>query len=378
MLPSRTLAIMKKEVRQLKRDARLLSVIFFFPVLLLTIFGYAVNFDVKHVSLAIYDQDKSELSRDFIKSLQSSEYFELVEYINSYHHVDKSLDEKTVQCVAVIPNDLTKKINSGEDVQIQYIIDGVDANTGSIIQNYVNAATLFFNQKISSELLARNGLQSYMPISIKTQFWFNPDLQTTRFLIPGLIAMILIITAVITVALSFVREKEKGTMEQIYISPLSSIELIIGKTFPFVVIALVNAGLIMVAGYFLFGVEMKGNYILLLLTTLLFLTASTSMGIFISVVADSQQVAFTAATFLSLLPSLILSGFIFPIDSMPVIIQVITNITPVKFFLVILRAIMLRGVGLEAFWEQVIYLLIFASILIVLASAISRKKAQAL
>jgi ABC-2 type transport system permease protein len=374
---SRTFAIMKKEVRQLKRDARLLSVIFFFPVLLLTIFGYAVNFDVKHVKLAVYDQDKSTLSRDFIKSLQSSEYFELVEYINSYSNVDKSLDEKIVQCVVVIPNDLTKKMNSGEDVQIQYIIDGVDANTGSIIQNYVNAATLFFNQKISSELLAKYGLQSYMPISVETQFWFNPDLKTTRFLIPGLIAMILIITAVITVALSFVREKEKGTMEQIYISPLSSIELIIGKTFPFVVIALVNAGLIMVAGYFLFGVEMKGNYILLFFTTLLFLTASTSMGIFISVVADSQQVAFTAATFVSLLPSLILSGFIFPIDSMPVAIQYITNITPVKFFLVILRAIMLRGVGLEAFWEQIIYLLLFASILIVLASVISRKKAQA-
>jgi ABC-2 type transport system permease protein len=368
---------MKKEIRQLKRDTRLLTVIFLFPVLLLTIFGFAVNFDVKHIKLAVYDQDKSELSRDFIKSLQSSEYFDLVRYVNSYSKVDKSLDEKIVQCVVVIPNDLTKKINSGEDVQIQYIIDGVDANTGSIIQNYVNGATLFFNQKISIELLAKNGLQSYMPISIETQFWFNPDLKTTRFLIPGLIAMILIITAVITVALSFVREKEKGTMEQIYISPLSSIELIIGKTFPFVVIALVNAGLIMVAGYFLFGVEMKGNYILLFFTTLLFLTASTSMGIFISVVADSQQVAFTAATFLSLLPSLILSGFIFPIDSMPVAIQLITNITPVKFFLVILRAIMLRGVGLEAFWEQVIYLLLFASILIVLASVISRKKAQA-
>ncbi|UCH65686.1 MAG: ABC transporter permease, partial [Ignavibacterium sp.] len=172
---SRTFAIMKKEVRQLTRDTRLLTVIFMFPVLLLTIFGFAVNFDVKHIKLAVYDQDKSELSRDFIKSLQSSEYFDLVQYASSYSNVDKSLDEKIVQCVVVIPNNLTKKINSGEDVQVQYIIDGVDANTGSIIQNYVNAATLFFNQKISSEILAKSGIQSYMPISIETQFWFNPD-----------------------------------------------------------------------------------------------------------------------------------------------------------------------------------------------------------
>ncbi len=188
--------------------------------------------------------------------------------------------------------------------------------------------------------------------------------------------MILIVTAVITVALSFVREKEKGTMEQLNVSSLKTIELILGKTFPFVVIALLNAGLILLAGYIFFGVEVKGSYLLLLLTTLIFLTASTSLGIFISVVSDSQQVAFTAATFVSLLPSLILSGFVFPIDSMPVIIQVITNITPAKFFINILRAIILRGVGISAFWDQIVYLLIFTTILIVLASIIGKRKAE--
>jgi ABC-2 type transport system permease protein len=376
LMLKRITAIVKKEVRQLKRDVRLLAVIFSFPVLLLIMFGYAVNFDVKNVKIVVYNQDRSELSRDFINTLNSSEYFNIVGFINNDSEVNRYLDQKIAQCVVVIPKDFSRKINLNQSTSIQFLIDGVDANTGSLIQNYMFGATARFNQKVNAEILARNGLKDFTPVSLETQFWFNPDLKTTRYLIPGLIAMILIVTAVITVALSFVREKEKGTMEQLNVSSLKTIELILGKTFPFVVIALVNAGLILIAGYIFFGVEVKGDYLLLLLTTLIFLTASTSLGIFISVVSDSQQVAFTAATFVSLLPSLILSGFVFPIDSMPVIIQVITNITPAKFFINILRAIILRGVGVSAFWDQIVYLLIFTTILIVLASVIGKRKAE--
>ena len=374
----RTFAIIKKEVRQLKRDTRLLAVIFSFPAILLIMFGYAVNFDVKNIKIAIYDQDKSVLSRDFINSLNSSEYFNIVEYLNNDNKIDMLLNQKTAQCVVVIPKDFSKKINSNQNTSIQFLIDGVDANTASIIQNYMFAATGIFNQEINSKILARSGLREFTPLSLETQFWFNPDLKTTRYLIPGLIAMILIVTAVITVALSFVREKEKGTMEQLNVSSLKSIELILGKTFPFVIIALVNAGLILLAGYIFFGVEVKGSFLLLFLTTLVFLTASTSLGIFISVVSDSQQVAFTAATFVSLLPSLILSGFVFPIDSMPWLVQIITNITPAKFFIEILRAIILRGVGISAFWDQIVYLLIFITIFVVLASVVGKRKAESL
>jgi ABC-2 type transport system permease protein len=372
----RITAIVKKEVRQLKRDIRLLAVIFSFPVLLLIMFGYAVNFDVKNIKVVVYNQDRSELSRDFINSLKSSEYFKIISIINSYDNVDKYLDQKIAQCVVVIPQDFSKKINANQNTSIQFLIDGVDANTGSIIQNYMFAATARFNQKVTAEILARNGLKSFTPISLETQFWFNPDLKTTRYLIPGLIAMILIVTAVVTVALSFVREKEKGTMEQLNVSSLKTIELILGKTFPFVVIALVNAGLILIAGYIFFGVEVKGDYLLLLLTTLIFLTASTSLGIFISVISDSQQVAFSAATFASLLPSFILSGFVFPIESMPWLVQIITNITPVKFYIEILRAIILRGVGITAIWDQIIYLTIFTTIMILLASIIGKRKSE--
>ncbi|HEX9740089.1 MAG TPA: ABC transporter permease [Ignavibacteriaceae bacterium] len=370
------LAIAKKEFRQLKRDKRLMFVIFFFPVMLLVMFGYAVNFDVKHVKIAIYDQEKSSLSRDYINSLLHSEYFDLVDMISSEKEINKYLDEKLVQCVIVIPIDLSEKLHSNREVKIQYLIDGVDGNTANIISNYANLATLTFNQKFTGEILAVKGMKQYEPIKLDPQFWFNPELKTSKFLVPGLIAMILIVTAVISVALSLVREKERGTIEQINVSPLSSLELILGKTLPFVLIALINAGFILIASYFLFGSEVRGSLLLLFLTTLIFLIASTSLGIFISVVSDTQQVAFTLATFISLLPSLILSGFIFPIDSMPYLVQIITNVTPVKFFLKILRAIMLRGVGIEAFWDQLIYLGIFTTVLIVLGTIIYKKKSQ--
>ena len=217
-------------------------------------------------------------------------------------------------------------------------------------------------------------MKSYQPVSLEPRFWFNPDLQTTRFLIPGLIAMILIVISVVTVSLSLVREKEKGTMEQLNVSPLSPLEMLLGKIFPYIILALINASFILIAGYLLFGVGVKGSMFLLFITTLVFIFASTSLGILVSVIANSQQVAFTIATFVSLLPSVVLSGFIFPIDSMPLTIQLITNITPAKFFIVILRAIMLRGVGFGAFWEQVIYLLIFAALMISLSTLLSKKK----
>jgi len=372
----RIFAIARKEIRQLKRDVRLMFVIFFFPVFLLIVFGYAVNFDVKHVQIAIYDQDKSELSRDFIHSLIHSEYFHLKHYLDSEQNINQYLDEKIVQSVVVIPRNFSKDINSKRDVNIQFLIDGVDGNTATIIQNYLNGATLNYSQKVSAEILALAGRESYQPISLETRFWFNPDLETTRFLIPGLIAMILIVTAVVTVALSLVKEKESGTMEQLNVSPLSTIELLFGKTFPFVILSLINATFILIAGYILFGVEVKGSMLLLFITTLIFLLSSTSLGILVSVVSDTQQVAFTLATFISLLPSVILSGFIFPIDSMPPVIQIITNITPAKFFIVILRAIMLRGVGIEAFWQQIVYLLLFATVVMGIATIISKKKTE--
>lgn len=370
----RTKAIAKKEFKQFLRDKRLIFVSLFFPVFLLVIFGYAVNFDVKNIKVAVYDQNKTELSRNYINSLLSSEYFKLIEYISTDNEIKTVLDGKKVQVVINIPTDfLDKVISKREDSKIQILIDGVDGNTANIIKNYVEIATYRFNLKYQLEQYQKAGVNFYLPISLESRFWFNPTLQTTKFLIPGLIAMILIVTAVISVSLSLVREKERGTIEQINVSSLNSIELILGKSFPYVIISLLNAAFILIVGYILFDVVVKGSYVELFFSILIFLIASTSMGIFISVIANSQQVAFTMATFATLLPSVILSGFIFPIESMPKIIQFFTNVTPAKFFITVLRAIILRGVDINVYWLQLVYLILFAIFFLGFAVIIERK-----
>jgi ABC-2 type transport system permease protein len=373
---TRIKAIAKKEVRQLKRDTRMLYVLFVFPLILLVIFGYAINFDVHHIQMVVYDRDKSEYSREFVNRLTSSNYFDLIGYVESEDKIREVLDKGKAQVVIVLPQDLSRNIYSGKEAKIQILVEGVNANTASVVSNYMNIASATFSQQITREILAVKGREAVIPIILEPRFWFNPDLNSTKYLIPGLISMILIMTAVISISLSIVREKEKGTVEQLDVSPLSSIELLIGKTIPYTLIALLVAAVVLVAGYILFDMPVRGNFFLLFITTLIFLFASLNLGILVSTISNSQQVAFQVATLISLLPSFILSGFIFPIESMPPVIQILTNITPVKFFIVILRGILLKGVGLEAFWDQVIYLIIFSVFFLGLAVIINKRSGK--
>jgi len=373
-MTNRILAIIKKEIKQIRRDKRLLFVLFFFPVFLLIIFGYAVNYDVQNVKLAIMDNDRTATSRKLIRSISSSSYFEIVEYYENDKRGKEILDEGIAKGVMIIPKGLEKDIYSGrEKINVQILIDGVDGNSATIIQNYSLAAIYAFNNKLNQEVSQKIGFKITPPIDLKSRFWFNPLLETTIYLIPGLIALILIVTAVVTVSLSLVREKELGTIEQINVSSLSIFELLIGKLTPYVIISFVNAIIILIAGFILFGVIVNGSYVLLFLSTLLFLFASTAIGIFISVISDSQQVAFSLATFVSLLPATLLSGFIFPIESMPEIIQWSTNITPAKYFIVALRSIIIKGTGLQAFWEQWLYMFLFATVFLLLAMIKNQK-----
>jgi len=374
---TRIKAVAKKEVRQLKRDKRMLYVLFIFPVILLVLFGYAINFDVHHIKMVVYDQDKSIDSRNLINSLTSSDYFDLVGYINDEGKIKDILDTKEAQCVIVFPRDMSVELYSKQNVPVQVLIDGVDANTASLINGYVTAAFASYSQEVQSKVLAVAGRKTYIPIDIHPAFWFNPELISSFFLVPGLIVMILIITAVVSISLSIVREKERGTIEQLNVSPLTSLEMLIGKTLPYVVIALIIASFILVAGYILFGITIKGSIILLFFSMLLFLFASLNLGIIVSSIANTQQVAFQIATLVSMLPSMLLSGFVFPIESMPPVVQVITNVTPAKFFMIILRGILLKGVGIQAFWQQLVYLAIFSLVLLVLSAVINKRSRTA-
>ena len=369
----RIYAITKKEFRQIKRDVRTLLLIFIFPVFLLMLFGYALNLDVKNIKIAINNRDNSPESREFIHMLEASGYFNLVGYIYDEKDIARYLDEKLAQCVIVIPKDMGENTGGGHSVKIQFLVDGVDGNTANIIMNYMNLASRFYSQKISNEFFAKTGMQGTIPINPQPIFWYNPDLNTTKFFIPGLLSMIMILTAVILTCLSIVREKELGSLEQLRVSPLGSLELIAGKTIPYTVVAFFVASFTLAVSMLVFKVEIKGSYLMLFVSTLIFLITSLSIGIFISTIADSQQVAFQLSAFITLLPTFILSGFVFPIESMPAFIQIITNITPAKFYIRILRAIMIKGAGYESYYNDLISLIIFAVILFTIATIRSRK-----
>jgi len=365
---NRILTIAVKEIRQIKRDPLTLLVIFIFPILMIILFGYALNFDVKEIVIGVYDQDRSELSREFAVSIDRTEYFQVVKYYENQQQVNKALDSKDVQCVMVIPPKLSEDFYAKKNVKIQYLVDGVNGNTATVITSYVGAATRNLSNKYINEVLEKKGIELYQPVIINQSFWFNPELKTTQFLILGLIGSILITLAVVLTAVAIVRERELGTIEQINVSPLTSIELLLGKIIPYIILSLIVWGIILLFGYLLFDVTVKGSWILLFVSTVFYLFASLSLGIFVSTISDSQQVAFQIGTLISQLPSNLLSGFMFPIESMPPAVQILTNITPTKYYLIALRAVIIRGVGVEAFWEQLVYLFIFAIVCLTIAT----------
>jgi ABC-2 type transport system permease protein len=356
--------IIRKEFRQIRRDKRVLAILTLVPAGLLLLNGYALNLDVQHIKMAVFDEEKSAESRAFINSFVTSGYFEYVQMLSSSAEATKLLDDAQVKCALIIPSDFSHKLASNDAADVQVLVDGMDSNMATTIVGYVQVIALQYSQKIVLKDLAKIGRGNYIPIQFDARIWYNPELKSAKFLVPGLIGFILAITAVIATSLSIVKEKEHNTIEQIDVSPVSSVELIVGKMIPYAVISMIAAAIVLIAAYFLFGVTIKGSIFLLFCSTLLFVMAALSIGLFVSTVSDSQQVAFQLAALLSMLPTMIFSGFMFPIRSMPWWLQVISNVTPAKFYLIILRSIILKGVGLSAFWPQVVYLTIFLLVMV--------------
>jgi len=366
---SRIKSIIKKEFRQIARDKRTLGILLFIPAFMLVMFGYALNFDVKHISLAIYDNDQSRMSREFVQNLLHSEYFDLKYYLKRTGDIDKLMGEEKVRVAIVIPKDFSKKLYTDRETTIQVILDGANSTAAATTVGYLNA--------IIQNFVARghSPVPTFIPpIDYRPRVWYNPELRSAKFLVPGLIGFILMVTAVISTSLSVVREKERGTMEQIFVSPIKSIELILGKTIPYIFISFLATVLILFFGYFLFDVVIKGSYLLLFIVTLVFLTGCLGLGLLISTIVETQQVAFMLAVLITMLPTFILSGFVFPIRNMPPPIQAVTYLFQARYFLVSLRCIILKGVGLSAFWDQVLFLTIFATITIGLSAVRMRKK----
>ena len=364
----RLLPIIKKEFRHIRRDKRVLAVLTLVPAGLLLLNGYALNFDVNHIKTAVVNQDKTARSPDFINSFVNSGYFDYTQDLVTSEEATHMLDDGHVRMVLVVPSGFSDHLLANEAVSIQILVDGMDANSATTIVGFAQVVTLQYSQKIVLTNLAKIGRANYIPINVEGRIWYNPELKSAKFLVPGLIAFILAITAVIATSLSIVREKERNTIEQINVSPVHSFDFIMGKLIPYALISLVAAALVLLAAYLLFDVVIKGSVLLLFGATLLFIVAALSIGLLVSTISDSQQVAFQIAAVVSILPTILLSGFMFPIRSMPWWLQILSNVTPAKFYLVVLRSILLKGVGLAAFWEQIVYLALFATVLLTIST----------
>jgi ABC-2 type transport system permease protein len=372
----RLLAVVVKEVRQIRRDPFSLLMLVALPALMLVLYGFALNFDVRHVRLAVQDRDKSAASRDLVSAFVHSTYFDLVAAPEAGSDLDRLTETHVARAILVIPEGYGDALAAGRSAPVQLLLDGADSTTATTVLGYARALTAEVNGALVAQALAPAGLRPSPPLSFEPRGLFNPELESTRFLVPGLVGFLLMVTAVLSTALSVVREKERGTMEQLRVAPLRTWELIIGKTIPYLGLSLLATAIILVAARALFGVEIRGPYLDLLAAVLLYLFGALGFGLLISTISDSQAFAFQAGLITSMLPAMLLSGFIFQIRIMPEWLQVVTYLVPARYFLVILRGIILKGEGMLTYWDDVLALVVFGVAVVALASArLARREA---
>lgn len=365
----RIAAVADKEWLQIRRDFRSLILSLLAPALLIILFGYALTVDVKHVKLTVFDQDRSTESRNLIQEFAHTEYIDIVEYAGNYQNIDKAIDEGKTTLALVIPRNFGKDIKTGYKTDIQLIVDGSDSTSATVSIGYVKAVIANYNIESKIKELNNAGISSFeLPLDIRNRIWYNPELQSKNFIIPGLIVLILAIISALIASLTISREWERGTMETLMTTPIRSWELIAGKMIPYLFIGLFDVLMTASVGYFLFDVPIKGSFMEFYLLALLFLTGTTGLGILISTATKVQVLSVQVAMVVTYLPSFILSGFIFPIQNMPMLLQGITYLIPAKYLIVIVKGIALKGVGVSMLWTQILFLLIFTILVLVICS----------
>ncbi len=349
---SRTKAVARKEWIQIKRDPFSLILAFLLPVILLVIYGYAISFDVDNITTIVYDRDKSSISRELIAEFERSGYFRVVASIDAYSAIDGYLDSGRSKVALVIPYDFSKKIRTRQRASAEIVVDGSDANTANIAQGYIAAITTRFGERMGASAAAPL-------IDLRTRVWYNPELKSRNFIIPGLIAIIMSVIASLLTSLTIAREWDRGTMEQLISTPVKPVELMIGKLTPYFLIGFADTILSILMGTFLFGVPLRGSVLLLLAVSGIFLFGGLSLGILLSVAMKNQLVASQFAMLVSFLPSFMLSGFIFSIANMPPPLQGFTYIVAARYFVTALKGIFLKGIGLEFLVFEVLLLTLY-------------------
>lgn len=375
MSSSRILAMIKKEFLQTLRDRRTLALILLMPVLQLTIFGYAVSNNISHVPTVVLDWDKTPASRDLVQTLAASDFFSITRHVNNEEEVGAALDGGTAKVALLIPPGYARQLQRGEKVAILMIVDGSDPSTAQTATLTAGAlaqtkATGLMVQKLQARGQALN-LEP--PIELRTRIWYNPNMESTYFFVPGLIGLILQSITIISTAFALVRERERGTIEQLIVTPIKKSELMLGKILPYVLFSFIDVAMVLIIGTYWFQVPIRGSVALLMTLSFLFLLSSLGIGLFISTISHNQLQAMQSAVFF-ILPSFILSGFYFPRESMPTFLQWIGYAIPLTYFLRILRGLVLKGIGLNYLWRETLVLGLFGVFLLTLSAVNFRKQ----
>ncbi|MBI5382201.1 MAG: ABC transporter permease [Opitutae bacterium] len=367
----RILTVLRKEFRSIFRDPRMRMVIFGLPVIQTLIFGYAVTLDVRHVQLAVIDRDQSPASRALVARFTGSAYFDAIAHTQDEAAARALVDSAQAAAILQINAGYENSLRGGRATPVQLIVDGADSNTARFVVNYAAQIAATANTAlVLDQALRRAGREVAVgSVDLQPRAWFNADLESRNYYVPGIIAMLVMLVGLMLTSMAIVREKEVGTIEQIMVTPIRPVEFILGKCAPFAVIGFVNTGMVTAVALFWFAIPFRGSFPLLLLGTALFLLSTLGVGLFISTVSHTQQQAMMT-TFFFFFPAMLFSGFIFPIANMPVVIQWLSLLDPLRYFLVIIRGVFLKGVGLDVLWPQYVALLGLG--LAVMAFAISR------
>ncbi|MBP9192700.1 MAG: ABC transporter permease [Ignavibacteria bacterium] len=359
-----------KEFIQFFRDPKMFRVVLIAPVIQLIFLGYAANRDILNADTALLDLDRSESSREYMRSVEESGYFSVNHYPESYEELKKLIDNGTVFVGIVLPNDFESDIQKQLTADIQLILDGSDGNKASIAAGYIQNITAAYSKNISLEFLQTSGIKVNLVSSVipEARVWYNPNLSTRNFFLPSIVGLILIIITINMTSLAIVKEREIGTLEQLIVTPLKPYQMILGKLIPFSMIGFVAVILVLSVMRFWFGIEVKGSLLFLFLCTFVFMLSTLGLGLFVSTVSKTQQQAMITSAFLVMMPMIFLSGFSFPIENMPQIIQYITYIIPLKYFIIIIRGIVIKGLGFDNLWKELTILFFMGVFILTISS----------
>jgi ABC-2 type transport system permease protein len=372
---ARFLAVAKKEVVQILRDSRSLIIVLIMPVILVLLFGYGVNLDLKGLPVYVYDRDGSQKSQDLLKRFQASEYFHVVRVVNDYPALTRSLDDGHAKMGIVVPWDFSQRLHDGRPAQIQALVDGSDDNTANVLIAYAQAVVQGYSSDTQLEWLRGRGqLVQPVPINVETRTWYNEDLESIAFIVPGVLALVMSVIGAFLTSLTIAREWERGTMEQLISTPVTPLEIMLGKLVPYFIIGMFDVIVCALIAIYWFHVPFRGSFLTLLISSALFMVVVLSLGFFISVIAGSQLAASQMSLLITFLPAFLLSGFLYSIEQMPIVLQWITRVLPARYYVSVLKKIFLKGTPAALLYVDLVPLAVFAVVLALLATRSFHKR----